>query len=359
MNPVVPVMSVLHSLVEQRALRQHAISQLGPDADPLLAGLLRGERRSLSRAITLVESSRSDHRARADALIESVLPYTGHALRVGITGTPGVGKSSFLEALGLLLVKDPDVNLAILAIDPSSPIGGGSILGDKTRMQHLSVHPQAFIRPSPSGGHLGGVARRTREALLLAEAAGFSVIFIETVGVGQSEAALADLVDTFVLLLHPGGGDDLQGVKRGVLELADVVVVNKADGALRTIAERTRVDYQHGLHFFPARFASWRTPVLLASALTGDGLPDVWQTIQEHRHQLDASGVIEQKRAQQAERWLYSAIDEGLRQRFYGHPAVCAALSDLVVAVRAGQRTPHSAALALLALGGKLEPNLT
>lgn len=237
-----------------------------------LAGLVRGgDRRALARAITLVESTRGDHRERATELVDAVLPGTGGAVRVGITGTPGAGKSTFVEELGTRLTKAGH-RVAVLAIDPSSRRSGGSILGDKTRMERLARDPQAFIRPSPSGGTLGGVARRTREALLLCEAAGFDVVFVETVGVGQSEVAVADMVDEFVLLVAPGGGDELQGIKRGIMELADVVVVNKADGDLAPAAGRQVADYHHALHLLRPKHEGWVVPVLAASALEGTGV---------------------------------------------------------------------------------------
>jgi len=249
------------------------------DADEHLAAAVEaGDRRALARAITLVESTRADHRLRAEALLERLMPATGRAMRLGISGVPGVGKSSFIEAFGLHLIAAGH-KVAVLAVDPSSKRGGGSILGDKTRMEKLSVESDAFIRPSPAGTTLGGVARRTRDALLVAEAAGFDVVIVETVGVGQSETAVADLTDMFILLLQPGGGDELQGIKRGIVELADLVIVNKADGELVAAANRAASDYRRALHLLRPVSPHWSVPVLLCSALTGAGVPEVWQTV--------------------------------------------------------------------------------
>ena len=244
------------------------------EIERLAAAVEGGERRALARAITLVESTHADHRAKAEALLARLMPATGNSIRLGISGSPGVGKSTFIEAFGLHLIGQGR-RLAVLAVDPSSKRGGGSILGDKTRMEKLAVEPAAFIRPSPTGGALGGVARRTREAILVAEAAGFDVVIVETVGVGQSETAVADMVDMFILLLQPAGGDELQGLKRGIIELADLLVVNKADGELTAAAARAAADYRRALQLIMPRSVDWRTPVKLASALTGKGIADV------------------------------------------------------------------------------------
>src|SRR3954454_24463100 len=243
--------------------------------------VINGDRRALARAITLAESTRSDHRAEAEALLEQVLPHAGGAVRVGISGAPGAGKSTFIEALGTHLVAH-DHRVAVLAVDPSSTRSGGSILGDKTRMEQLTRSPDAFVRPSPTGGTLGGVARRTREAMLLCEAAGFDVVLVETVGVGQSEVAVAGMVDLFLLLLAPAAGDELQGVKRGIVELADLVVVNKADGELAAAATRTAADYGNAVHIVRP-VGTWTPRVLLSSALTGAGIEDVWATVDEQQ----------------------------------------------------------------------------
>jgi LAO/AO transport system kinase len=313
-----------------------------------LADAIRaGDRRSLARAITLAESTRPDHREEAVSLLDELLPATGGAIRVGISGAPGAGKSTFIEALGLHLV-DHGHRLAVLAVDPSSSRSGGSILGDKTRMEMLSRRPEAFIRPSPSGGTLGGVARRTREALLLCEAAGHDVVLVETVGVGQSEIAVAGMVDVFVLLLAPGAGDDLQGVKRGIVELADVVVVNKADGDLAAAAERTAADYANALHFLRPRTIGWEVRVERASALLGEGIDRVWSAIEAHATMLRSSGVLSARRAEQAREWMWSEVNDGLLDALAADPAVASEMEVLEDDVRAGTISPAAAAQRLL-----------
>ena len=315
------------------------------DVDALAAAVVGGDRRALARAITLVESSRSADVVAGQALLARVLPKTGGAVRVGLSGAPGAGKSTLIEALGTKLV-DAGKSVAVLAVDPSSPVSGGSILGDKTRMTELAKRAGAFIRPSPSGGALGGVARKTREALLLCEAAGFDVVIVETVGVGQSEAAVAGIVDTFVLVLLPGGGDELQGVKRGVLELVDVVVVNKHDGALADEAGRTGDEYRRGLRLLPRALPSWAVPVLLTSAIEGTGVDDLWTLIVEHRA---ASGpALHEKRAGQAVAWLEAVVDEELRRRFAEHPGVQGLRAQVVEDVRGGKMPATAGALVLL-----------
>jgi LAO/AO transport system kinase len=306
-----------------------------------------GDRRSLARAITLVESTRPDHREEAIALLDELLPATGGSVRVGISGAPGAGKSTFIEALGLYLV-DHGHRLAVLAVDPSSSRSGGSILGDKTRMEMLSRRPEAFIRPSPSGGTLGGVARRTREALLVCEATGHDVVLVETVGVGQSEVAVAGMVDVFVLLLSAGAGDDLQGVKRGIVELADVVVVNKADGDLAAAAERTAADYANALHFLRSRTEGWEVRVERASALLGEGIDRVWSAIEAHAAMLAESGLLETRRAEQARDWMWSEVNDGLLDALAKDPAVAAEMHALEADVRAGTISPTAAAHRIL-----------
>lgn len=258
-----------------------------------------GDRRSLAKAITLVESNRADHRRDARALLQQVLPRSGDAVRVGISGAPGVGKSTLIEVLGLRIV-DAGTSLAVLAVDPSSRRTGGSILGDKTRMSELARHPAAFIRPTPSKGDLGGVARRTAEALLLCEASGYEAVMVETVGIGQSEVAVADLVDTFVLLVSGGAGDDLQGVKRGVMELADIVAITKADGDLAAAARRAAADYRHAVHLLPRRHPRWEPVVIETSAVTGAGLDELWAAVRAHREVLQADGSLAALRRAQA-----------------------------------------------------------
>ncbi|MDP6951904.1 MAG: methylmalonyl Co-A mutase-associated GTPase MeaB [Alphaproteobacteria bacterium] len=307
-----------------------------------------GDRRALARAITLVESTRPDHRREALALLDAVMPQTGKAIRLGISGAPGVGKSTFIEALGMQLI-EAGRRLAVLAVDPTSARAGGSILGDKTRMEALGRSANAFIRPSPSGTGLGGIARRSREALLLCEAAGFDVVIVETVGVGQAEIAVRDMVDMFLLLVAPAGGDDLQGIKRGIVEIADLLVVNKADGELTDVAIRTRADYQSALDLLRTTSPNWRVPVLAASALEGTGIAEVWQAVEDHRTALDESGERDARRAQQALAWMWSEVSETLAARLRASPAVAARLSEVEAAVSQGRESPTAAAASLLA----------
>ena len=309
----------------------------------LAAELISGERRALARAITLVESRRGDHRRESDALLAEILPHAGDGFRLGITGAPGVGKSTFIEAFGLHLVEHGH-KVAILAIDPSSQRSGGSILGDKTRMDALGREADAFIRPSPSGGVLGGIARGTREAVLLCEAAGFDVVIVETVGVGQSESSVADTVDMFVLVLAPGGGDELQGIKRGIVELADLVVVNKADGKLEDAARRLALDYRAALSLLRPRSAGWTPEVVLTSALEGGGVPEVWDAATRYRDALGGSGEIARRRAGQARSWLWRAITEGLAEALRGDAAVAGLIDEIEAQVAAGELTPGAAA---------------
>ena len=322
------------------------------DAKKLAAALRGGDRRALARAITLVESTRGDHRASAEDLLAALLPAAGKSVRVGISGAPGVGKSTFIEAFGLAVI-GAGHRVAVLAVDPSSKRGGGSILGDKTRMAELARHEDAFIRPSPAGKTLGGVARRTREAILVAEAAGFDVIIVETVGVGQSETAVADMVDMFLLLLAPGGGDDLQGIKRGIVELADLLVVNKADGDLKPAALRAVADYQHAVRMLRPAVADWIPEVLAVSALTGEAIELVWAKVQSRLAVLLASGERDRRRAGQACAALWSEIGEGLMELFKGDAGVAAKLSDLERKVATGAMTPTAAARAALAAFGE------
>ena len=311
--------------------------------EALAAGVRGGDRRALARAITLVESTRADHRAEANALLAALLPHTGNSIRLGITGVPGVGKSTFIEAFGLGVIGRGH-RIAVLAIDPSSKRGGGSILGDKTRMEHLARSEAAFIRPSPAGTTLGGVARRTREAMLVAEAAGFDVIIVETVGVGQSETAVAEMVDMFVLLLAPAGGDELQGIKRGIVELADLMVVTKADGDLLPAAGRTRSEYQHALRLLRPSAPGWTPSVMLSSALSGKGIAEVWAAVERYRAALAGNGAFERRRADQARAWMWSEISEALLAELRDHEGVRAELKKLESAVAAGRVTPGAAA---------------
>ncbi len=317
----------------------------------LADGVLAGTRRSLAKAITLIESVKPEHQMRAEALLDHLLPHTGKSIRVGITGVPGVGKSTFIEALGLHLIEQGH-RVAVLAVDPSSSVTGGSILGDKTRMEELSQRAEAFIRPSPSSGSLGGVAEKTREALLLCEAAGFDVIIVETVGVGQSETTVAGMTDCFVLLQLPNAGDDLQAIKKGVVELADIVVFNKAD-IDAVAAGRAAAQMRAALAMLRPASANWQPPVLTASA-KGEtrraAMADFWRTLLNHRETLTAAGELAAKRRHQALDWMWTMIDAGLRRRFREHPAVHATLPNLAQAVEAGATTPAAAAHKLLAL---------
>jgi len=306
-----------------------------------------GQRRALARAITLIESTRLDHRESADALLEELLPHTGGSVRLGVSGVPGVGKSTFIEAFGQHLIEQ-GLKVAVLAVDPSSPRTGGSILGDKTRMEDLSRCANAFIRPSPSGGTLGGVARRTREAMLICEAAGFDVIIIETVGVGQSETAVADMVDMFLLLLVPGGGDELQGIKKGIVELADLVVVNKADGDLAPAAERARHEYANALHLLRPATANWSPPVKKCSAKTKEGVGEVWDTVCDYREKLTATDEINLRRTEQAKAWMWSEVGDTLMAQLKAHPEVIKMLDNLESSVKDGKITPTKAALSML-----------
>ena len=311
----------------------------------LADAILGGDRRALARALTLVESTRPDHRAQADALLQLLLPAAGKAARVGISGAPGVGKSTFIEALGLMLAEEGR-KVAVIAVDPSSEVSGGSILGDKTRMEKLARHPNAFIRPTPSGGALGGVARRSRETLLVMEAAGYEAVLVETVGVGQSETAVAEMTDSFLLLLAPAGGDELQGIKKGIVELADLLVVTKADGDLIPSAERARADYVAALAIL-ASGTGWQPPVLSCSSATGQGVPEVWQAILRHRDAMGPDGLA-QKRSAQARRWMWREVEDGLLAALKADPEVAARLAPLERAVGAGRSTPAEAAQELL-----------
>jgi GTPase len=326
-------------------------SALVSDPEHLAARLVEGDRRVLAQSITLIESTRTDHRAAAAALLDAVLARTGAAIRLGITGTPGAGKSTFIEELGGHLTVAGH-RVAVLAVDPSSRRSGGSILGDKTRMERLAREPRAFIRPSPSGASVGGVARRTREAALLCEAAGFDVVVVETVGVGQSEVAVADMVDCFCLIVAPGAGDELQGIKRGIIELADVVVVNKADGDLLPAARRAMADYRQAVHLLRPKHAGWEVPVLAMSALEGAGVDEVWRAVQKFVAHLRDDDALGRLRAAQAVAWMWDEIREHLVDSFRQDPGVAERWSSTEAAVRAGQLSPTTAARRLLEAHG-------
>ncbi|MGD0144885.1 MAG: methylmalonyl Co-A mutase-associated GTPase MeaB [Rhizomicrobium sp.] len=317
-------------------------------AEEVLAGpVLGGDRRALARAITMVESTRASDREQAERLLSVLLPRAGKAMRIGISGAPGAGKSTFIEAFGAHLTKSGN-KVAVLAVDPSSRRSGGSILGDKTRMERLARDPQAFIRPSPAGATLGGVARRTREAMLLVEAAGFDVVLVETVGVGQSEVAVADMVDLFVLLVSPGGGDDLQGIKRGVMELADLVVVTKADGDLAKPAGRTASDYHAALHLMRPKYMGIAPEVMKVSALAGKGIEDAWAAMQQCHAALVKSGQLKRLRQDQARRWFQSEVQAVLSDEIARDPAVAAKAAMIEADVVAGKTLPHAAARLLI-----------
>ncbi len=321
---------------------------LAPEDLALVEGVLAGRRRALAKAITLVESTRADHRQRAQTVLEALLPATGRSIRIGISGVPGVGKSTFIEALGMYLIAQQH-RVAVLAVDPSSSVTGGSILGDKTRMELLSQRTEAFIRPSPSGGSLGGVAAKTREALLLCEAAGYDIIRVETVGVGQSETAVAGMTDCFVLLQLPNAGDDLQAIKKGIMELADVVVFNKAD-IDPTAAQAAASQMRSALGMLKSASPAWRPPVLTLSAMRKDGLDGFWDTISRFREALTASGDFAARRRHQALDWMWQQINDGLQSRFREHAGIKAALPELARAVEAGSVAPGAAAQRLLAM---------
>lgn len=317
--------------------------QSPPDPAKLASQVQAGDRRALARAITLVESTRTDHRATAAELMDRILPATGGALRLGISGAPGVGKSTLIEALGLYLI-DAGHKVAVLAIDPSSQLTGGSILGDKTRMEGLAAKTAAFVRPSPTAGTLGGIARQTRSALLLCEAAGFDVILVETVGVGQSETAVAGIVDMLVMLLPPGGGDELQGLKKGIVELADLLLVNKADGDLAAAAERTAAEYAAALRLLRSPTPGWRPAVQTCSALEASGMDEIWRLAGEFRAAAQAGGQLDRRRGAQAEQAMWDEVDDRLRSRLKVDPAA----ADLVRQVAAGETSALAAAEHLL-----------
>jgi LAO/AO transport system kinase len=316
--------------------------------EDLAAGVKRADRAAIGRAITLIESNRADHRERAQALLIELLPHTGNAHRIGITGVPGVGKSTFIEALGSNLTADGH-RVAVLAVDPTSSRTGGSILGDKTRMPRLSIDPAAFIRPSPSSGELGGVARMTRETMLICEAAGYDVILVETVGVGQSETVVADMVDFFLVLMLPGAGDELQGIKKGILELADMIAVNKADGDNETRAELAARQYQTAMHMMIPASEHWTPPVTTCSGLTNHGLDTLWAQIEQHRALLSAVGELKARREQQRVRWMWSMVDDRLLASLRSHPEVTRILPETEAAVRSERTTPVRAVEDLLA----------
>ena len=314
----------------------------------LAAALIKGDRRALAKAITLVESSHAKDAPAAAQLVNAALPKSGQALRIGLSGAPGVGKSTFIEAFGTWLTKRGH-RVAVLAVDPSSRRSGGSILGDKTRMVKLAQDPNAFIRPSPAGATLGGVARRTRETMLLVEAAGFDVVLVETVGVGQSETAVADMVDMFVVLVSPGGGDELQGIKRGIMELADLVIVTKADGDLTEAANRAAAEYRAALHLMRPKFEGWSADVRLVSSTEGRGIDTIWRDIETFRETLKKAGAWERQRREQNVAWLWSELREGLLAHLTENRTIRAELERGEASVASGEAAAPSVAEAILA----------
>lgn len=324
----------------QNRRRQHT-------AGEFVEGILKGDITMLSRAVTMVESARPEHQKIAREVISECLPYSGKSLRVGITGVPGAGKSTFIEALGTMITREGH-KLAVLAIDPSSERSRGSILGDKTRMEELSSEPNAYIRPSPSAGSLGGVARKTRETVILCEAAGFDTIFIETVGVGQSETAVHSMTDFFLLLMLAGAGDELQGIKRGIMEMADLVAINKADGNNVEKAGLARIQYKNALHLFPAKDSKWDPVVLTCSSVEKTGIQEIWDTLNKFRRVVNENGYFNTNRNAQARYWMYETIDEQLRQGFYHDPAIKERLSNMEQRVMNAEVSSFEAARQLL-----------
>jgi len=319
------------------------------DVNAYAEGVLASNRAMLARSITLVESNAPHHLQSAQELLQQLLPHTGNSIRIGITGVPGAGKSTFIDSFGSYLTAQ-GYKVAVLAIDPSSSVTRGSILGDKTRMENLSRDENAFIRPSPTGGMLGGVARKTRESMLICEAAGYDVILVETVGTGQSEITVRSMVDFFLLILITGAGDELQGIKKGVIEIADVLLINKADGDNKIPAQSARAEYNRVLHFLTSATEGWTTRAHTASALTGDGIENIWQVIQAFQANTQVSGIFESRRQEQLREWLHTVVETQLIDFFFRHPAIQSALPDIETAVMSGEMPTTAGAQALLKL---------
>jgi LAO/AO transport system kinase len=338
-------------LIAQVSNRRRSLS-----LEQYVDGILHGQRAILAQAITLIESSRAADRELAERIVEDCLPHSGNSIRVGITGVPGAGKSSMIEVLGTALIGEHGQKVAVLAIDPSSQLSGGSILGDKTRMQSLASSQMAFIRPSPSRGSLGGVAQRTREAMLLCEAAGYRNILVETVGVGQSETAVHDMVDFFLLIMLAGAGDELQGMKRGVMELADIVAINKADGTNLAAAERALAEAQNALHYLPGSPSGWTPRALTCSAQTGKGIAELWNCVLEYTAMTKANGWFSLTRRNQTQKWMHEIVQQGLRQRFESHPVIRKRMEALEQEVLEGRTTSFRAARTLLEMYSDAKP---
>ena len=319
------------------------------DPEFYIDGVLNNKRSIIAKSITLIESALPAHQQLAQNILDGLLPYAGNAIRIGISGVPGVGKSTFIESFGMMLI-DKGHRVAVLAVDPSSSRSGGSIMGDKTRMEKLTLQPNAFIRPSPTSGTLGGVAKKTRESIIICEAAGHDVILVETVGVGQSETAVASMVDFFLVLMLAGAGDELQGIKKGILELADAIAINKADGNNIERAKEAQSEYEAALNLMESKSAVWSVPVLTCSALTRDGLGDIWKAILDYRQKLTEAGEMAEKRRLQAIDWMWSLVENRLKERFFNNPKVKAQLSAIVDAVENEKTTPTAAANELLSL---------
>ncbi len=329
---------------------------ISEDPQFYVQGVLNGDRRLIAKTITLIESSLTAHQRLAHTIVDLLLPYSGKAIRLGITGVPGVGKSTFIESLGTMLVEKGH-RVAVLAVDPSSKRSGGSVLADKTRMEKLAVEERAFIRPSPSGGTLGGVARKTRETMIACEAAGFDVIIVETVGVGQSETTVASMVDFFLVLMIAGAGDELQGIKKGILEIADAVAVNKADGDNIEKAEFARKQYETALHFLAPSSPNWTPPVLTCSALEMIDIDVIWETVLKHHRIFTQTGELNANRKKQAVDWMWSLVKDGLKDRFYQNPEVKEILPETIKDVEKGTIASTVAASRLLDLLDEKSPN--
>ena len=317
------------------------------DSQYYIQGVLDKDRRVLSKTITLIESSRSDHKVLSRQVVDSLIPHAGKAVRLGITGVPGAGKSTFIESLGMFLIEQ-GLKVAVLAVDPSSTLSHGSIMADKTRMEKLSIEPDAFIRPSPSGGTLGGVASKTRETVIACEASGFDVLIVETVGVGQSETTVASMVDFFLVLMISGAGDEIQGIKKGVLELADAVAVNKADGDNIEKAKRARKEYESALHLLRPETKTWAAPVMICSALKMTGIDNIWETVLDHRKKFTETGELEEKRKKQSVAWMKALLEEGIKEWFYRKSDFRKSLKKLIRDVEKGSVSPTFAAADLL-----------